>query len=56
MHSADEKETVPLSIHHLPFALTFAFFGVRCAPWSWHKPNPCKRCVHAFIGVLLTDA
>lgn len=31
MHSAGEKETVPLSIHHLPFALTFAFFGVRPA-------------------------
>ena len=29
MHSAGERETVPLSIHHLPFALTFAFFGVR---------------------------
>lgn len=27
MHSAGEKETVPLSIHHLPFALTFGFFG-----------------------------
>lgn len=27
VHSAGEKETVPLSIHHLPFALTFAFFG-----------------------------
>lgn len=31
VHSAGEKETVPLSIHHLPFALTFAFFGVRPA-------------------------
>lgn len=28
VHSPEEKESLPLSIHHLPFALTFAFFGV----------------------------
>lgn len=28
VHTSGEKETVPLSIHHLPLAVTFALFGV----------------------------
>ena len=29
VHSPDVREPVPLSLHHLPLAVTFAFFGVR---------------------------
>lgn len=28
VHSPDVREPQPLSIHHLPFAITFALFGV----------------------------
>ena len=33
VHSPDVREPVPLSIHHLPLAVTFAFFGVRPGGW-----------------------
>ncbi len=42
VHSPDEKETVPLSIHHLPLALTFACFAVR--------PRGCEGVQHIARG------
>jgi 3' exoribonuclease family, domain 2 len=49
VHSAGERETVPLSIHHLPFALTFAFFGVR--PATLCHANHWKLHTHECVGV-----
>lgn len=45
VHSPDEKESVPLSIHHLPFSITFAVFEVR---------QPCRcTCIARLLGLFL---
>ena len=30
VHPKDQREAVPLSIHHLPLAVSFALFKARC--------------------------
>ncbi len=35
VHSPDQREPIPLSIHHLPFATTFALFQVRMCIMCW---------------------
>ena len=49
VHSPDVREPVPLSIHHLPLAVTFAFFGVRSSvTWRSGLQSPlCVRCLAA---------
>lgn len=36
VHSADERPPVPLTIHHAPICVTFAFFGDGCASSPSH--------------------
>jgi hypothetical protein len=58
VHSAGERETVPLSIHHLPFALTFAFFGVNTAvpvPWRSLPSARSSMGIHTHAACARAD-
>lgn len=50
VHSPEERETVPLSIHHLPFALTFGFFGVRLCP-AFQRSGPQTALDRALLAL-----
>jgi exosome complex RNA-binding protein Rrp42 (RNase PH superfamily) len=52
--SPSVREPVPLSLHHLPLAISFAFFEVRITKvcpfhsFSWQQciPMPCSKSPH----------
>ena len=56
VHPPQEREPLPLSLHHLPMPVTFALFEVRS--WIWQGLNGArKQCVFmGFVHIQLCTA